>query len=166
MVNKAVHKVVIYNPKNRRLRYLTRNEADILIEKCPKHLKPIVQLALNTGMRKGEILKLTWDKVDLKNGLILLEQDDTKNSERREIPLNETAKNVFSSIIRRIDIPYVFHEKGKAYKQVHKSFVTACTSAKVLDFHFHDLRPYFCIMACHGGNRFDCCKRIDGPINL
>lgn len=81
-----MRKVKQLRENNRRLRYLSWEEAQTLIAKCDSHLKPIVMTALNTGMRKGEILGLTWDQVDLRNGLILL--DDTKNGERREIPIN------------------------------------------------------------------------------
>ncbi len=62
--------------------------------------------ALNTGMRKSEILHLTWERVDLKNRIILL--DITKNGERREIPINDTLFNTLSGIIRNLKTDYVF----------------------------------------------------------
>ena len=89
-VSKRVHKVKLLEEQNARLRYLAKDECDRLIEACDKHLKPIVITALHTGMRKGEILNLKWDNVDLKHGFILL--DRTKNGERREIPISETVK--------------------------------------------------------------------------
>lgn len=72
---------------NRRLRYLSFEESATLLNSCDKHLKPIVTLALNTGCRRGEILGLTWDRVDLKHGFILLDDIDTKSGKRREIPI-------------------------------------------------------------------------------
>lgn len=74
---------------------------------CSAHLKPIVIMALNTGMRKEEILSLEWDKhIDLKHGFILL--DKTKNGDRREIPINQTVRSTLQERIRRVDTPYVF----------------------------------------------------------
>ena len=73
-----------------RLRYLSAKEAQALVSVCETHLQPIVITALHTGMRKGEILKLKWDNVDMQHGFILL--DKTKNGERREIPINNTMK--------------------------------------------------------------------------
>lgn len=129
---------------NRRLRFLSNEECQALIDASDAHLKPIVITAINTGMRRGEILGLRWDRhMDLKHGFILL--DNTKNGERREIPINQTLKAIFHGLTRRIDIPYVFYDltSGKHYKNVRKSFATACRKAGIRDFHFHDLRHTF-----------------------
>lgn len=79
---KRTRKAKLLEENNRRLRYLSKEECKRLINACDKHLRPIVVCALNTGMRKGEILDLKWDTVDLRHGFILLEQ--TKNGERRD----------------------------------------------------------------------------------
>ncbi|MGR3318555.1 MAG: tyrosine-type recombinase/integrase [Candidatus Anammoxibacter sp.] len=91
---------------NKRLRYLTVEESKTLISCCNEDFRPIVITALNTGMRRGEILNLKWSNVDLKNGFVLLE--DTKNGERREIPINNTLKDTFLVLTRRFDDSYVF----------------------------------------------------------
>jgi len=94
-------------------------------------------------MRKGEILSLKWDNVDLRHGFILL--DITKNGERREIPINDTLKGVLQGITRRLDISYVFYDNatGKPYQDVKRSFNTALRKAGIKNFHFHDLRHTF-----------------------
>jgi integrase len=57
------------------------------------HLPDFIQLALNTGMRSGELLGLEWRRVDLNgSGLILLEGHHTKAGKRRSIPINEDAR--------------------------------------------------------------------------
>ncbi|MDA8171852.1 MAG: site-specific integrase [Nitrospiraceae bacterium] len=129
---------------NRRLRYLSKEECLALIEASDHHLKPIVITALNTGMRRGEILGLRWDRhIDLKHGFILL--DNTKNGERREVPINQTVRTALQGLTRRIDVPYVFYDPstGKNYRDLKKSFSTACRKAGIHDFHFHDLRHTF-----------------------
>ena len=60
---------------NRQLLYLTQEECQALINEYDAHLRPIVVMVLNTGMRKGEILNLKWENIDLKNNFILLSQD-------------------------------------------------------------------------------------------
>lgn len=149
---KRIRKVKFLEENNRRLRYLSKEECQGLIKACDSHLRPIVITALNTGMRKGEILSLTWDRVDLKQGFILLGEDDTKNGERREIPINGTLREALLELSqgtkerpRRIDIPYVFYDpaNGKAYKDVKRSFHSACRRAKITNFHFHDSRHTF-----------------------
>ncbi len=140
---KKISRVKLLPENNKRLRYLSTEEIDKLIQACSPHLKPIVITALNTGMRKGEILSLKWEQVDLKHGFILL--DKTKNGDRREIPTNQTLRDTLLALPRRIDIPYVFYdpETGKPYQNVKRSFATACKRAGIRDFHFHDLRHTF-----------------------
>jgi integrase len=140
---KRMRRVKLLPENNRRLRYLNITECKELVEACEPHLKPIVVTALNAGMRKGEILSLKWDKVDLIHGFILL--DRTKNGERREIPINATLRVTLRGLVRRLDSPYVFHDPqtGKPYKDVKRAFKTALRRARILDFRFHDLRHTF-----------------------
>jgi integrase len=77
---KRVRAVIQLPENNRRLRYLSLEECQTLLSSCDPHLRPIVITALNTGMRKSEILKLKWESVDLKHGFILLGR--TKNNDR------------------------------------------------------------------------------------
>jgi integrase len=61
-----------------RLRYLSgKGEAERLLQACEDWFRPIVVTALHTGMRKGELLGLTWDVVDITHGILRLRQ--TKN---------------------------------------------------------------------------------------
>jgi len=61
---KRIRRAKLLEENNKRLRYLSKEECLTLISVCDKHIKPIVITALNTGMRKGEILSLKWDNVD------------------------------------------------------------------------------------------------------
>jgi len=152
-VLKRVRKVKFLEENNRRLRYLSKEECQKLIEECDKHLRPIVITALNTGMRRSEILTLRWaENVDLNYNFILLEQPMTKNGERREIPINSTLQETLTELFRgtkerprRIDIPWVFYDPstGRPYQNVKRSFASACRRAKIKDFTFHDLRHTF-----------------------
>ena len=140
---KRIRKVKQLPENNKRLRYLSKEECQSLINSCGPHLRPVVITALNTGMRKGEILSLKWDNVDLKHGFILLEK--TKNGDRRESPINETLRVTLDNRMRRLDVPYVFYnaETSKPYQDVKKSFKTACRKTGIRDFTFHDLRHTF-----------------------
>lgn len=142
-VLKRIRKVKLLKDDSKRLRYLSIEEIQSLLKACDDHLRPIVITALNTGMRKGEILSLKWENIDLKHGFILL--DKTKNDERREIPINSTLKAVLQSLQRRLDTPYVFYDPktGKPYRDIKRSFNTALRKAGIRDFHFHDLRHTF-----------------------
>lgn len=132
-----------YQEPDGRLRYLSGEaEAERLLESCEPWLKPIVVTAINTGMRKGEILGLTWDCVDITHGFIRLKQ--TKNGKARAIPLNETVWTLLSGLRTRLDVPWVFHDQaGRRWNNVRHGFERACKIAGLIDFHFHDLRHTF-----------------------
>jgi len=126
-----------------RIRYLSGpEEAETLIRACRGPLRAIVLTALHTGMRRGEILKLPWERVDLKKGNIRVTK--TKTSKDRTIPMNDTLRGVLTGLRTRIDVPWVFHdEEGKKFRDPHKKFYWACRRAKIEDFRFHDLRHTF-----------------------
>jgi len=159
---KRVRKVKMLEENNRRMRFLSTSECGALIENCDKHLRPIVITALNTGMRKSEILNLKWDDVDLRHNLITLR--NTKNGEPRRIAINATLRETFSNIMRRLDVSYVFFDgaTGKAYGNVKRSFNTACRRSGISDFHFHDLRHTFASLLVMAGVDLTTVKELMG----
>ena len=86
-----VTKVRLFKEDNTIVRYLSGDQKQRLLNACKisdaSHLYPIVILALNTGMRKGEILSLRWRDVDLVNKFIHIET--SKSGKRRDIPMND-----------------------------------------------------------------------------
>jgi len=99
--NNPLRGAKLFKETGRRLRYLTPEECETLLNACAPTMKQIVTLALHTGMRKSEILTLTWDSINLREGYI--ELVDQKNSERSIIPLNGKATEMIQAIPRRID---------------------------------------------------------------
>lgn len=173
---KRIRRAKMLEENNRRLRFLSKEECQALINACDKqlkHLKPIVIMALNAGMRKGEILNLKWDDVDRVHGFILLSH--TKNGERREIPINATLLSTLEESYRgttkrprRIDVPYVFYDytTGKPFDNVHRSFVSACKRANIRDFRFHDLRHTFASQLIMAGIDITTVKELLGHKTL
>ena len=121
-------------------RTLTPEEYQGLLDRCPIHLRGLVQLAYWTGMRRGEILGLRWDQVDLSAKVILLEAADTKTEEKREVPLTETLVALLQRTPKTLGSPYVFTFRGKRIESVKTAFGRACRLARIKDFRFHDLR--------------------------
>jgi integrase len=97
-------------------------------------VKPIVQLALETAMRRGELLALEWQHVDLKKRLAHLLI--TKNGESRTVPLSLKAVAILANIPRAIS-GRIFPITPMALR---KAFERACETAGISDLHFHDLR--------------------------
>ncbi len=163
---KKIRKVKHLPENNRRLRYLSKDECRALIKACKPHLQPIVITALNTGMRKEEILSLEWERhIDLNNGLILL--DVTKNGERREIPMNKSVRTTFRELLRRVDSPYVFSDgNGKRYLDIKRSFKSAIRKTGIKDFRFHDLRHCFASHLVMAGVDLTAVQELLGHKNL
>lgn len=167
-VLKRLRKVKKTAENNRRLRYLSIEESRNLVDAAENHLKPILITALNTGMRRGEILNLQWDQVDLKHGFILLTEEMTKTERRREIPINTVLREVLQKQIRRLDVPHVFYdpETGKPYQDVKRSFGTACRRVGIRDFRFHDLRHTFASQLVMNGVDITAVSKLLGHTTL
>ncbi len=99
------------------------------------YLLPIVQFALETAMRLGEIVSLRWQHVNIKRRTAFL--PDTKNGESRMVPLSGVAIDLLKSLPRSIN-GEVF--PGVTTMAVKQAFTRARHRAKMDDFHFHDLR--------------------------
>ena len=97
-------------------------------------IKPLVVLAIETAMRRGELFSIEWKNVDLRKQTIFL--PDTKNGDSRIVPLSRVAVALLDSLPRSVD-GKVFQTTPDALK---KAWGRACTSAKIEDLHFHDLR--------------------------
>jgi len=148
-----------------RLRFLEKEEITKLLENCSEHLKPIVILALNTGMRKGEILNLKWHDIDFNRDLIYLYQ--TKNGEKRETPMNEQAKRALLSVEKHPESPYIFCGKdGKPYADIRKSFFTACKKSGIIGFRIHDLRHTFASQLVMSGIDLNTVRELLGHKSL
>ena len=125
-----------------RLRFLEKEEVIKLISNCSDFLRPVVIVAVFTGMRKSEILGLKWHDIDIKRSIITLL--DTKNGEKREVPMSEIVKNALIKVRKHPESPYIFWEdNGKCVHDVRKSFSTALRKSGINNFRFHDLRHTF-----------------------
>ncbi|MFH1014692.1 MAG: tyrosine-type recombinase/integrase [Nitrospirota bacterium] len=160
-----VRKVKLFRENNKRLRYLEREEIVKLLANCKRNLKSIVIVALNTGMRKGEILGLKWHDVDFKRGIIYLL--NTKNSEKREIPMNEQVKTALIRTRKHARSPYIFCKPdGKPYGDIKKSFFTAMKKSDIINFRFHDLRHTFASQLVMSGIDLNTVRELLGHKSL
>jgi integrase len=134
-----------------RTRWLSVEEAGRLMDAAranarAPYLADFLSLALNTGMRRGEMLGLEWARVDLQRRVITLEAMHTKTGKFRSVPVNDNAR---IALINRArfrsehcpDSPWVFaHADGERITCLKRSFATACRVAGIEDFRIHDLR--------------------------
>jgi len=102
----------------------------------------LIIAALNTGMRKTELLNLKWNQVDLRGRLINVIK--TKSGKNREVPINDDLLAVLQALGKKDGRDYVFlGPGGKPMKSIRKSFAGACRKAGIKELRFHDLRHTF-----------------------
>jgi len=118
-------------------RVLSLKEEQRLFKELPDHQKPIILVALHTGLRYREVLGLNWKNLDLERKAIKAEH--TKSKKARFIPMNSALLEVFSCLSGMKKHPdFVF-----PFNDIRKGFKNACRRAEIHDFTFHDLRRTF-----------------------
>jgi integrase len=136
---RGVPKIRMLKEPRRRVRFLRREEADRLNESLPAHMKPIVQFALATGCRAGEIHGLEWSRVDLTRKVAWLDHGTTKSGDGRGIPLNADAVAALE-MVRGQHPRWCFTYAGHRIQQSSTAWEKAKARAGIEDFRFHDLR--------------------------
>lgn len=147
-------RVSMEKENNKRDRWLTHEEEVRLLRACPDWLREIILFALHTGMRRGEILSLTWEGVDLFRKTVTVLQ--SKNGEKRTIPVNQTVLGLLKARakVRLLKTNHVFY--GRTYTSVapnilERAFSTAVRKIEIENFHFHDLRHTFATRLVQSG---------------
>lgn len=129
-----------------RVRYLEDDERSRLKEALnasEPYLKTIVIVALNSGMRRGEIFNLKWADINFKLGQITVQASGTKARKKRYVQMNDVVSSELHEWRKHAVGEYVFNGKNGKLTDVKKSFATLMKRAEIKDFHFHDMRHDF-----------------------
>lgn len=124
----SIPHIPMLKESNARKGFFEYSEYLALKDALPEYLKPIVTLGYFSGWRISEILGLTWDRVDVKEGMVRLDPGETKNEEGRTLYLNKELMEEMKALHRKrqLGCPYVFHRDGKPIKGFRKSWISAC----------------------------------------
>ncbi|MDR4470819.1 MAG: tyrosine-type recombinase/integrase [Nitrospira sp.] len=149
-----VSRVSMERENNTRDRWLTVEEEQRLLQAVSPWLRDVILFALNTGMRMGEILALTWAGVDLFRRTVTVFR--SKNGERRTIPVNSVVLEVLKRkhAVRSRSTDLVFHSQAGTVldgSNIRRGLNAALRVAKIQDFHFHDLRHTFATRIVQAG---------------
>lgn len=109
------------------------------------HLKPMILLSLNTGMRRGEIFNLKWPQVNFTTKVITVVGDTAKSSQTRHIPMNSEALNTLSGWRKQTaGDGYVFASAtGGRMEDVKSAWLALLAEACIVGFRWHDMRHDF-----------------------
>ena len=162
MVLPVVPKVRLEREPQGRIRWLESDEETRLLAACAKSqnrsLLALVTVAMDSGLRRGELLALTWDRVDLSRGVIRFEL--TKSGKRREVPMRQAVYDVLAGL------PGPRNGRVWPIGNVRRAFENALETAKVEDFHFHDTRHHFASWYVMRGGALPALQQILGHATL
>jgi integrase len=146
-------RTIEYNRKGKVLR------ADI--DANNPHLKAIILLGLDSGMRRGEILKLEWQDIDFETGIVKILGTHTKTQKTRTAPLTNRTKAELLALPN-------FGASGKVFpfNDFKRSWATAVKVAKIDGLHFHDLRRTFVTRLQTGGVSIGIAAELAGHSRL
>ncbi|MDA2918043.1 tyrosine-type recombinase/integrase [Desulfobacterota bacterium AH_259_B03_O07] len=137
-----VKRVKLFPERPNKLRILSNNEFQTLYKTSSDFLKPILVIALNSGMRRSEILNLKHDDIDLNQEYLTVR--DSKNNESRSIPLNKTLKETIRPLLKNNNNEYLFGDQIiKQIRRVESEFYKALRLSGINKCTFHDLRHTF-----------------------
>lgn len=125
---------------NRRIRWLTRKEAQTLLSYLPAHLQAAVRFSLATGLRESNVAGLEWSQVDLERRVAWIHADQSKSGRPIGVPLNREAVVVLRGLGGDHET-FCFTYKGNRVRKFNtKAWRAALESAGIEDFRWHDLR--------------------------
>ena len=143
---------------------LDREAANKLISCAASHLKPIIIIALNTAMRKSEVLSLQWHDIDFKMHFIFVRE--TKSGKGRKVPMNHIVAATLRLLKRESKFLFYNPVTKESVKDIKRAFKTACRKASITDFRFHDLRHTAATNMVNGGVDIVTVKEILGHSSI
>jgi integrase len=132
--------VTLYPEAKRRVRWLTKEEANRLLDALPTHQRQLTRFALATGLRQANVLGLKWSDVDMDRRTAWVHADEAKGGEAIGVPLNDDAMAVLREE-KGTHPERVFTFKGRPLGQANtRAWRNALKRAGISNFRWHDLR--------------------------
>jgi integrase len=160
-LNRAPMVRMLPEPK-RRIRWLTREEADRLLAELPKHLRAVARFSLETGLRKANVTGLEWSQVDLARRCAWIHPDQAKARRAIPVPLSQAASEIVREQEGRHAV-YVFTYRGQRMVEVNtKAWKAALRRAGIADFRWHDLRHTWASWHVQAGTPLHALQELGG----
>jgi integrase len=141
LLTNPLSRVLMVRERRKPRLVVSLTEETLLLEAAAKHLQLIIVAALDSGMRRGEILGQGWEHVDLGRRLLYVTKSKTAEGEGREIPLTDRLFNLLGEM--RHEEGLVFTFKGQPIHKIKTAWKAAIRRAGLRYFRFHDLRHTF-----------------------
>jgi len=146
----------------KRIRYLTRDEADRLLAELPAHLADMAVMALSTGLRAANITGMRWEQIDLERRMAWVHPDQAKARRAIPVPLNSEAIAVLQKQLgKHRDRVFTFRGQPVAATTT-KAWYSAVKRAGVAPLRFHDLRHTFASWHVQQGTPLSVLQELGG----
>lgn len=146
----------------RRVRFITREQAELLIAELPAHLAAMVRFSLETGLRRANVTGLEWSQVDLPRRTAWIHPDQAKARKAIAVPLSAAAVVVLREQQGKHKT-HVFTYQGKPVWQVNtKAFRAALERAGIENFRWHDLRHTWASWHAQAGTPLHILQELGG----
>lgn len=141
LVTNPLSRMRLERERRRKRPVVSLEEEDKLLQAAHPHLRPILIMALHTGMRRGELLTQRFEDIDFARRLLFVTRSKTPEGESREIPLPSRVFDLLSEM--RHDQGLLFTYKGKPIHSIKTAWKTALRRSGIRRSRFHDLRHTF-----------------------
>ncbi|EGR1589525.1 site-specific integrase [Vibrio parahaemolyticus] len=178
--------VKLIKQDNTRIRYLTQEEEKRLLDgiqdrnqrirqsdgnteklRFVDFFEPLVITAMNTGMRKGELLTLKWEHVSFPNRYLTIRSENAKSKKTRTIPLNDTVLNLLEDWrAQNPGADFVFVSNNQPITYFQYPWQTLLKQAGIENFRFHDLRHHFASRLVMAGVDLNIVRELLGHADL
>lgn len=146
----------------RRIRWITREEADSLLEALPAHLSEMARFSLATGLRKENVTGLQWSQVDVERRTAWIHHDQSKSRKAISVPLNADAILVLRRQIGKHS-RNVFVYIGRPVKEANtRAWKKALKLTGIENFRWHDLRHTWASWHVQAGTPLQILQELGG----
>lgn len=157
------------NKKSKPREWITHEQWDKLHAELPKHMKPMAEFAVSTGLRQANVLGLTWDRVDLARACVWVEAEGMKAGKAISVPLSKEALDVLNTQAG-VHEEFVFTFRGKPIKEVKTAWQAANVRAgtgRMVDglyqgFTWHGMRHTWATWHVQAGTPLDVLQKLGG----
>jgi integrase len=150
----------------KRTRWLTREEAQSLLNELPEHLSAMAAFTLATGLRESNVTGLQWAQIDMQRAIAWIHPEQAKSGKAISVPLNSDALRIIRGQIGK-HLTHVFSYKGKPVTRANNhAWRKALARANINDFRWHDLRHTWASWHMQAGTPIHILKELGGWADL
>lgn len=126
------------------------------------HVTPVVLLAMNTGLRRGELLSLRWSDIDLPNRMLTVRAEQAKSGKQRHVPLNDEAH----AVLVRWQSRGTNQDRVLRVRDIKTAYKAVLDAADIENFRFHDLRHHFASKLVRAGVDLNTVRELLGHADM